>query len=225
MKRFVFKYIKGFIALSLCVITALFAAGCSGEEAASKDLGASGTQTVSDILNAAGEDAANAGEATQKFAFTNGTYNGNIYNASGSDGLDGNALNVTFGKGAVYSGAAAYTSAIHVSYDGSAALKAGSFNAFENADDAAAFAEKYQLTSYPIDEYFNMGHVANMICDNGGNAVNITLEDDAVWNLTAASAISSLTISGDAQVVIPADVTLTVNGTDYTGTTLKAGDL
>ncbi len=170
-------------------------------------------------------DAANAGEATQNFAFTNGTYAGNIYNASGSDGLDGNALNVTFGKGAVYSGAAAYTSAIHISYDGETALKAASCMAFENADEAAAFAGKYQLTSFTIDEYFNMGHVANMICDNGGNAVNITLEDDAVWNVTAASAITSLTISGDAQVVIPADVTLTVNGTDYTGTTLKAGDL
>ncbi|MBQ3477316.1 MAG: hypothetical protein IJH25_03990, partial [Clostridia bacterium] len=69
-------------------------------------------------------DAASAGSTAQTFAFTNGTYTGNIYNASGSDGLEGTALNVTFGIGAEYTGAIASTSAIHVTYDGSVALKA-----------------------------------------------------------------------------------------------------
>ncbi|MBQ6120735.1 MAG: hypothetical protein IJI59_03220, partial [Clostridia bacterium] len=68
-------------------------------------------------------DAASAGSTAQTFAFTNGTYTGNIYNASGSDGLEGTALNVTFGIGAEYTGAIASTSAIHVTYDGSAAVK------------------------------------------------------------------------------------------------------
>ena len=170
-------------------------------------------------------DAAEAAEQAQNFTFTNGTYEGNIYNASGSDGLNGSALNVTLGEGAVLNGAAASTSAIHVSYDGSAALKADGGYAFDDADAAAAYADQYQLTSYSIDEYFNMGQVANMINDNGANAVNMTLEKDAVWNVAATSAVSSLTISDDAQVVIPNDVTLTVAGKDYTGTTLKAGDL
>ncbi|MBQ6325298.1 MAG: hypothetical protein IJI26_04420, partial [Clostridia bacterium] len=66
-------------------------------------------------------DAASAGSTAQTFAFTNGTYTGNIYNASGSDGLEGTALNVTFGIGAEYTGAIASTSAIHVTYDGSVA--------------------------------------------------------------------------------------------------------
>ncbi len=170
-------------------------------------------------------DAAKAAEQVQTFTFTNGTYDGNIYNASGSDGLDASALNVTLGEGAVLNGAAASTSAIHVTYDGSAALKADGGNAFDNADDAAAYANQYQLTSFGIDEYFNIGHVANMINDNGANAVNMTLDGDAVWNVTGTSVISALTINGDAQVIIPDDVTLTVNGKEYSGTTLKAGDL
>ena len=57
---------------------------------------------------------AKAGASTQTFTFTNGEYNGNIYNASGSDGLEGSELVVTLGEGAVLNGAAAQTSAIHV---------------------------------------------------------------------------------------------------------------
>ena len=170
-------------------------------------------------------DVANAAEQTQTFTFTNGTYDGNIYNASGSDGLDASALDVTFGEGAVLNGAAASTSAIHVSYNGSEAVKANGGLAFDNADDAAAFADQYQLTSFSINEYFNIGHVANMINENGANAVNMTLEGDAVWNVTGTSVVAGLMINDDAQVVIPDDVTLTINGKEYTGTTLKAGDL
>ena len=46
--------------------------------------------------------------------------------------------------------------------------------------------------------------------------------DDAVWNVTGTSLIASLTIEGDAQVIVPESVTLTVNGVDYTGCTLTA---
>ena len=53
----------------------------------------------------------------------------------------------------------------------------------------------------------------------------MTLTDDAVWNVTATSSITSLSIEGDAQVVIPDGVTLTVDGTEYTGTTLTADSL
>ena len=66
---------------------------------------------------------ASSDSTVQQFAFTNGSYTGNIYNASGSDGLNGNALNVTFGAGSQYSGAIASTSAIHVTYDGSVMVK------------------------------------------------------------------------------------------------------
>lgn len=166
-------------------------------------------------------EAAASGVA-QTFAFTGGDYTGNIYNASGSDGLEGNALNVTFGEGATYTGAIASTSAIHVTYDGSQAVKESGGYAFDDADAAAAFAEQYQNTSFTIEEYWSIGQVANLVNDNGGNAVNVTLTGDAVWHVTGASLLASLTLEGDAQVIVPEGVTLTVNGTDYTDCTLTA---
>ena len=158
----------------------------------------------------------------QTFTFTNGAYTGNIYNASGSDGLEGSTLNVSFGEGADYSGAIASTSAIHVTYDGSQAVKANGGYAFDDADEAAAFAEQYQNTSFTIEEYWSIGQVANLVNDNGANTVNVTLTGDAVWNVTGTSLISSLTIEDDAQVVIPEGTVLSVNGVDYTGCTLTA---
>ena len=167
---------------------------------------------------------AQAGTSTQIFTFTNGEYNGNIYNASGSDGLEGSELVVTLGEGAVLNGAAAQTSAIHVIYDGSVTVKENGGYAFENADDAAAFAEEYQNTSFAINEYYSIGQVANLVNDNGGNKVSIELKGDAVWNVTGTSLISSLSIEDDAQVVIPENITLTVDGTEYSGCTLTADD-
>ncbi len=170
-------------------------------------------------------DAASVGSTAQTFTFKNGEYKGNIYNASGSDGLEGTTLNVTFGEGAAYSGAIASTSAIHVTYDGSVAIKENGGNAFDDADEAAAFAARYQNTSFTIEEYWSIGQVANLVNDNGANPVNVTLTDDAVWNVTGTSWVESLTIGDDAQVVVPEGVTLMVNGVEYTNCALTAQDL
>ena len=170
-------------------------------------------------------DQASADGTVQTFTFTNGEYTGNIYNASGSDGLNGNSLNATFGAGAQYSGAIASTSAIHVTYDGSVLVKENGGYAFDDEDTAAAFAEQYQNTSFTINEYWSIGQVANLVNDNGANAVNITLTDDAVWQVTGTSLISSLTLQDQAQVVIPEGVVLTVNGTAYTDCVLTADSL
>ena len=67
--------------------------------------------------------------------------------------------------------------------------------------------------------------MANLVNDNGGNAVNVTLTGDAVWNVSGTSLIASLTLEGDAQVVVPEGITLTVNGVDYTGCTLTADSI
>ena len=165
---------------------------------------------------------ASSDSTVQQFAFTNGSYTGNIYNASGSDGLNGNTLNVTFGTGSQYSGAIASTSAIHVTYDGSVMVKENGGYAFDNAEEAASFAAQYQNTSFTINEYWSIGQVANLVNSNGANAINITLTDNAVWNVTGTSLITSLSISGDAKVVIPAGVTLTVGDTVYTDCVLTA---
>ncbi len=163
-----------------------------------------------------------AGSETQRFTFTNGQYTGSIYNASGSDGLNGNTLSVTFGSGADYTGAIASTSAIHTTYEGSLAVRENGGYAFDSAEDAIAFAARYQNTYFTINEYWNIGQVANLIHDNGANAVDITLTDDAVWHVTGTSLISSLTIQDNASVVIPEGITLTVNGVSYTDCTLTA---
>ena len=170
-------------------------------------------------------DAASAGSTAQTFTFTNGDYTGNIYNASGSDGLEGTTLNVTFGEGADYSGAIACTSAIHVTYEGSVAVKDNGGTAFDDADEAAAFAAQYQNTSFTIEEYWSIGQVANLVNDNGANAVHVTLTDDAVWTVTDTSLIASLTLEGSARVIVPESVTLTVGGVEYTNCTLTEQDL
>ncbi len=165
---------------------------------------------------------ASAGSTVQTFTFTNGEYSGNIYNASGSDGLDGSTLEVTFGSGAVYSGAAASTAAVHTTYDGSVLLRENGGYAFDDADEADSFAELYQNTYFTINEYWGIGQVANLVNSNGANNIEVTLTDDAVWNVTGTSLISSLTLSGDSRVVIPSGITLTVNGTEYTNCELTA---
>ena len=170
-------------------------------------------------------DAASAGSTAQTFTFTNGEYTGNIYNASGSDGLEGTTLNVTFGEGADYSGAIACTSAIHVTYEGSVAVKDNGGTAFDDADEAATFAAQYQNTAFTIEEYWSIGQVANLVNDNGANAVNVTLTDDAVWTVTDTSLIASLTLEGSARVIVPESVTLTVGGVEYTNCTLIEQDL
>jgi len=67
-----------------------------------------------------------------------------------------------------------------------------------------------------------LGHVTNIVNSNGKNTVDVCLGADAVWNVTADCMIDSLTIEDDAAVIIPADVTLTVNGEEFTATTLGA---
>lgn len=131
---------------------------------------------------------------------------------------------MTLGSGAVLNGAAASTSAIHVTYDGSVSVKENGGYAFDDADEASAFAQTYQNTEFDITEYWSIGQVANLVCDNGANGVYITLTDDAVWNVEETSLIQGLSISDGAKVVIPAGVTLTVGGVEYTDCTLTADD-
>ncbi len=168
---------------------------------------------------------AQSDEPVQIFTFTNGGFFGNIYNASGSNGLKGSTLNVTFGEGSTYKGAIASTSAIHVSFVGSEAVKENGGFALDDTEAAADFAEKYQITHFTINEYWNLGHVANLVNFNGANIINVTLTDDALWMVTGTSLISSLTIYGNGQIIVPEDITLTVNGTEYTGCTITAATL
>ena len=168
----------------------------------------------------------------QTFTFSHGTYEGCVYNASGSDAavaasrLAPTTLRLVLRAGATLKGAVASTAAIHVTYDGSVEVRdARKGVAFDDAEEAAAFAKQYQNTDFDITHYFDIGQVANLVNENGGNAVEVELSDDAVWNVTATSLVKKLTIGGAATVVVPKDVTLTVDGTAYSGVTLAKGDL
>ena len=70
-----------------------------------------------------------------------------------------------------------------------------------------------------------LGHVTNIVNDNGKNLVNVAVSDNGIWNVRADSVIASLELTGDAKVVIPQGVTLTVGAETYTGRTLTAEDL
>lgn len=151
--------------------------------------------------------------SVQSFTFTNGTYTGNIYNASGSDGLSATTLNVTLGTGAVLIGAAASTAAIHVTYEGSQAVEASGGDAYTTDDYTGILG--YQNTSFTISEYWSIGQVANLVNSNGGNEVNITLSSGAVWYVDGTSLITSLTMDSSSAVYISEGASLTIGSTTY----------
>ncbi|MCD8116465.1 MAG: hypothetical protein LUE21_05015, partial [Oscillospiraceae bacterium] len=148
------------------------------------------------------------------FNFTNeSALTGNIYNASG-DQLTGTGVTVNL-SGTTYYGAAASTTAIHVTYEGSQYVK-NTLNGYAvEEDDDGTEVLAYQNTSITISEYYDLGHVANKICSNGSNTVTINLTDDSTWYVTGTSVLSSLSVEDGSQVILVGDATLTVNGTTY----------
>ena len=165
---------------------------------------------------------ASAGNTVQSFTFTNGEYNGNIYNASGSDGPEGSELQIVLGDNTVLNGAAASTSAVHVTFDGSKAVKEAGGFAFADEQEAADFASEYQNTYFTIDEYYSIGQVANLIFDNGANHISMKLEGDAVWNVTGDSLIEELDVQDSARVVVAEGVTLKVGEKEYADCVIEA---
>lgn len=156
---------------------------------------------------------------------------GAIYNGIGwkaNDLSDGNVrqmfLDVNLSGTATLKGAIASTSCIHATYEGQNYLKENGITAFDNDEEAAAFAAEYQNTSFSQAEYFDIGQVANLVKSNGLNDINVTLSDSAVWTVSDTSLIKSLSIADDAQVVVEDGVTLTVDGTAYEAGTYTAAD-
>ena len=86
-------------------------------------------------------------------------------------------MELKLGEGATLDGAVASTAAVHVTYDGSAELKANGGDAFETVEEAADFVKEYQNTYFDMTHYFDIGHVANLIDYNGGNDIDVTLEN------------------------------------------------
>ncbi len=169
---------------------------------------------------------AEADGSSQMFVFSNGDYSGNIYNASGSDNSDYGPLEATdlrvFFDAADYSGAVAQTAAIHVTFEGAEVVKDQGGYAYteDNMDEIL----EYQNTSFDMTHYFDIGHVANLICDNGGNTIAIDLEGGSTWTVTGDSLISELYLYDDSTVIVNDGVTLTVGGEVYEAGTYTAED-
>ena len=169
------------------------------------------------------------GGASVTATYTNGVYEGNIYNGTGYYNHGGNNLTVTLGENAVLSGDIALTSTIKgVPYSAEALegiayygddiefvelSEDGSFNA--GNDGSAAYI---QIRSYTINEYFLQGHVENKLHYNGVSTIEVVVEDGAEWNVAGESLITKLTVADGAKI----KGTLTVN--DDGTLTLTAGD-
>lgn len=132
-------------------------------------------------------------------------------------------LEVNLRGKAALTGPIASTSCIHATYEGQKYLKDNKITAFDD-EAAAAFAADYQATGFAISAYFNIGQVANLVRSNGLNDISVSLADTAVWTVTDTSLIQSLSISGNAQVVVEEGVTLTVDGKAYEAGIYTAAD-
>jgi uncharacterized protein YceK len=128
---------------------------------------------------------------TVNLNLTNGVYTGNVYNGTGYYGQSGDALNVTLGEGATLQGVISLTETRHVNENGE------------------------QNTSFTIEQYYYLGHVANRAYNNQNSNLAVTLSDGATWTVTDTSYLTSLTISdGTIQAADGKQVVMTVDGVE-----------
>ena len=169
-----------------------------------------------------------AGGYTVSATYTNGTYEGNLYNGSGYYGHVGSNLVVTLGENAVLNGDIALTSTIKgVPYSAEAmegiayygdeigyVLLDAEGNETKNEGDAAFI----QIRSYTVNEYFLQGHVENLPYYNGVSTIEVVVEDGAEWNIAGQSLVTRLSIADGAAVhgtlIENADGTLTITAGD-----------
>ena len=152
----------------------------------------------------------NSGGYTVSATYTNGVYEGSLYNGSGYYGHVGSNLIVIIGENAVLGGEIALTSSIKgVPYSSEAmegiayyggdigyVLLDAEGNEVENEADAAFI----QIRSYSVGEYFLQGHVENLPYYNGVSTVEVVVEDGGVWNVAGQSIITRLTVADGATV-------------------------
>ena len=133
---------------------------------------------------------------TSELNITNTTVAGDVWNASGYVGSNpATTLTVNLGEGADLTGI----------------ISAGAFS--HTTKDA-------KVNNGDWSEASALGHVTDIVNSNGKNIVNVVLTADAVWTVTGDCVIDSLTVEDGAQVIVPADATLTVGGEEYTDTTI-----
>ena len=144
------------------------------------------------------------GGNTLTATYTNGTYNGNIFNGTGYYGQKGDDLTVTLGEGAVLSGDIALTSTIKGIPYSAEAIEGINYYGDEisyilldaegNVTEDEAEAAYIQFQLYTMNQYFLQGHVENKNYYNGSSTIEVVVKDGAIWNVTGESLITGLTI-------------------------------
>jgi hypothetical protein len=72
-----------------------------------------------------------------------------------------------------------------------------------------------QNTSFTIEQYYYLGHVANRAYNNQSSKLAVTLSDGATWTVTDASYLTSMTISdANIQATDGKQVVMTVDGVE-----------
>ena len=131
-----------------------------------------------DMAGGRGEQGRSGGpggaSAGSKMVLTNGNYKGNMFNGSGYYNQNGNALEVSIGKGATLTGAISLTETRHVDETGK------------------------QNTHFTINEYYYLGHVANRNYRNETSTISVSLKDGGKWTVTGESLISKLVVDQGA---------------------------
>ncbi len=169
-----------------------------------------------------------AGSTSIAAVYTNGVYEGNLYNGSGYYGYAGGSLSVTVGENAVLNGDIALTSTIKGIPYSPEALEGIAYygddigcvlldaDGNETANEAeAAFI---QTRSYTITQNFLQGHVQNKLHYNGASTITVSVEDGGTWNVAGESLITKLAVADGA--VVKGTLTVNADGT----LTLTAGD-
>ncbi len=151
-----------------------------------------------------------SGGNTVNVSYTNGAYNGDIFNGTGYYGQAGDNLVITIGEGAVLNGDIALTSTIKgVPYSPEAIegieyygddIQYLLLDAQGNVTKDASKAAFIQITDYTMTEYFLQGHVENLPYFNGVSTLAVTVAKGGEWNVAGESLLTSLTIEDGAVV-------------------------
>lgn len=150
-----------------------------------------------------------AGGHTITALYTNGVYNGDIYNGTGYYDQKADNLQVTLGEGAALSGDIALSSVIKGIPYGAEAVEGINYYGddieyvFLDADGNACSEEEavyIQIRRYTEREYFLQGHVQNKLYYNGASTLEVTVQDGAVWTVEDMSLLTRLVIEDGSSV-------------------------
>ncbi len=168
-----------------------------------------------------------AGGHTITALYTNGTYNGDIYNGTGYYDQAADNLQVTLGEGAALTGDIALASVIKgIPYSAEAIQGIAYYGddieyVFLDEEGNTCQEEEavyIQIRRYTEREYFLQGHVQNKRYYNGASTLELTVQDGAVWTVEDTSLLTRLVIEEGSlvygELAVQADGTLLLTASE-----------